>query len=58
MTGEAYDPGRAGATMDLEGAMSYGDYLHLDLILGAQFPQGAAHDELCSSFNTRHPSFG
>ncbi len=46
MTGEAYDPGRAGATMDLEGAMSYGDYLHLDLILGAQFPQGAAHDEL------------
>ena len=32
--------------MDLTGAMSYGDYLHLDAILGAQHPISDAHDEM------------
>lgn len=43
---DAYDPGSGGAKMDFEDAMSYGDYLHLAPILGAQHPLSAAHDEL------------
>ena len=31
---------------DFTGKMAYGDYLRLDLILGAQHPRSAAHDEL------------
>ncbi len=36
----------AGAETDFAGKMAYGDYLRLDLILGAQQPRSAAHDEL------------
>ena len=36
----------AGAHLDLAGEMSYGDYLHLDRLLGAQTPLSAHHDEL------------
>jgi tryptophan 2,3-dioxygenase len=32
--------------MNLSGAMSYGDYLRLDLLLNAQRPLSTAHDEL------------
>ena len=46
MSGEAYDPGSAGAKMDYRDAMSYADYLHLQPILNAQSPQSSAHDEL------------
>lgn len=42
----AYDPGTGGAKMDFKDAMSYGDYLCLEPILGAQAPQSTAHDEL------------
>lgn len=45
MTGE-YDPAREGASMDFDGRMSYGDYLRLDAVLGAQVPLTSAHDEL------------
>ena len=46
MSEEAFDPSTAGAEMDFKEAMSYGDYLHLEPILGAQAPLSAAHDEL------------
>jgi tryptophan 2,3-dioxygenase len=36
----------AGAETDFADKMAYGDYLRLDLILGAQQPRSAAHDEL------------
>ncbi|MCX8509047.1 MAG: tryptophan 2,3-dioxygenase family protein, partial [Rhodobacteraceae bacterium] len=42
----AYDPSREGAQMSFDGRMSYGDYLSLDAILGAQKPLSAAHDEM------------
>jgi len=42
----AYDPAAEGAEMAFDGRMSYGDYLHLDAILGAQAPLSDAHDEL------------
>ncbi|WP_223477915.1 tryptophan 2,3-dioxygenase [Oricola indica] len=45
-TGNDYDPSREGATMQFDGRMSYGDYLHLDAILGAQEPLSDAHDEM------------
>jgi len=45
-TGDDYDPSREGATMQFDGRMSYGDYLHLDAILGAQEPLSDAHDEM------------
>ncbi len=32
--------------MSFDGRMSYGDYLHLDAVLGAQHPLTDAHDEL------------
>ena len=35
-----------GAQMEFRGRMSYGDYLHLEKILDAQWPLSAAHDEL------------
>jgi len=43
----SYDPAQDGAkTSFADGAMSYGDYLSLDPILGAQHPQSNAHDEM------------
>jgi tryptophan 2,3-dioxygenase len=41
-----YDPADEGAEMTFDGKMSYGDYLNLDAILGAQKPLSGAHDEL------------
>ncbi|MCW2239709.1 tryptophan 2,3-dioxygenase [Azospirillum canadense] len=41
-----YDPAAEGAQMAFDGRMSYGDYLQLDRILGAQAPRSAAHDEM------------
>jgi tryptophan 2,3-dioxygenase len=35
-----------GARLDFSGAMSYGDYLRLDLVLGAQQPRSTDHNEL------------
>jgi len=35
-----------GAKLDFSADMSYGDYLHLDAILGAQYPLSPAHDEM------------
>lgn len=46
MSNPAYDPETEGAKMAFEGAMSYGDYLHLDQILAHQAPLSKAHDEL------------
>jgi len=34
------------AKLDFSQAMSYGDYLHLDQVLGAQHPLSPAHDEM------------
>jgi tryptophan 2,3-dioxygenase len=41
-----YDPAVEGAEMAFDGRMSYGDYLHLDEVLGAQVPLTDAPDEL------------
>ena len=35
-----------GARLDFAGEMSYGDYLHLDAILGAQQPRSGDHNEM------------
>ncbi|MEO7741917.1 MAG: tryptophan 2,3-dioxygenase [Usitatibacter sp.] len=35
-----------GARLDFSGAMSYGDYLHLEELLGAQKPRSADHNEM------------
>ena len=35
-----------GARLDFSGAMSYGDYLRLDQVLGAQNPRSADHNEM------------
>jgi len=35
-----------GAKLDFSADMSYGDYLHLDAVLGAQHPLSPAHDEM------------
>ncbi|MGB8623466.1 MAG: tryptophan 2,3-dioxygenase family protein, partial [Paracoccaceae bacterium] len=43
---DPYNPAAEGAEMSFEGRMSYGDYLHLDAILGAQAPRTEAHDEM------------
>jgi tryptophan 2,3-dioxygenase len=40
------DPAEEGAETSFEGRMSYGDYLHLDEILGAQKRLSGAHDEM------------
>ena len=39
-------PRHEGARLDFSAAMSYGDYLHLDAVLGAQHPLSPAHDEM------------
>jgi tryptophan 2,3-dioxygenase len=39
-------PGAAGAHLDLRDRLSYGQYLHLDDVLGAQQPRTDAHDEV------------
>jgi tryptophan 2,3-dioxygenase len=41
----APDPADHGAQMDYAGAMTYGDYLQLDAILGAQEPRSKDHNE-------------
>jgi tryptophan 2,3-dioxygenase len=41
-----YDLAAEGAETSFEGRMAYGDYLHLDEILGAQKPRTGAHDEM------------
>jgi len=35
-----------GARLDFSGAMSYGDYLRLDAVLGAQQPRSSDHNEM------------
>jgi tryptophan 2,3-dioxygenase len=39
-------PAHHGARLDYASTMSYGDYLQLDAVLGAQRPLSGAHDEL------------
>ncbi len=46
MTSSDYDPTKEGAETDFVRRMSYGDYLALDAILGAQHPLSEAHDEM------------
>lgn len=46
MTSKAYNPETDGAKMQFKGAMSYGDYLHLEGLLDKQHPISPAHDEL------------
>jgi tryptophan 2,3-dioxygenase len=46
MTDNDYDPAAEGAETDFSWKMSYGDYLALDAILGAQHPISDAHDEM------------
>ncbi|HEY2628506.1 MAG TPA: tryptophan 2,3-dioxygenase [Usitatibacter sp.] len=46
MADEKKPPQADGARLDFSGAMSYGDYLRLDLVLGAQQPRSADHNEL------------
>lgn len=46
MTSSDYDPSGDGAETDFARRMSYGDYLALDAILGAQHPLSEAHDEM------------
>jgi tryptophan 2,3-dioxygenase len=41
-----YDPTAEGVQMSFQDRMSYGDYLQLDKVLGAQAPLSSAHDEL------------
>ena len=41
-----FDPARDGAEQDFARRMSYGDYLGLDAVLGAQHPLTDAHDEM------------
>jgi tryptophan 2,3-dioxygenase len=43
---QAYNPESDGAKMGFADAMSYGDYLYLDTVLGQQHPLSSAHDEL------------
>ena len=46
MTKEPFDPATDGARMSLEGALTYGMHLNLDMILAAQQCRSDAHDEL------------
>ena len=39
-------PDLEGAHLEMEGHLSYGEYLHLDALLGAQHPRTDAHDEV------------
>ncbi|MFT5004664.1 MAG: tryptophan 2,3-dioxygenase [Paracoccaceae bacterium] len=41
-----YDPADDGAEMSFDGRMSYGDYLNIDALLGAQNLRTDAHDEM------------
>ena len=41
-----FNPADDGAQMEFDGRMSYGDFLHLDALLGAQTPISDAHDEM------------
>jgi tryptophan 2,3-dioxygenase len=41
-----FNPAEDGAQMAFDGRMSYGDYLQIDRILGAQTPLSDAHDEM------------
>ena len=43
---DPFDPADDGAQMSFDTDMSYGDYLALDPILGAQHPRTDAHDEM------------
>ena len=43
---EPFDPAQDGAQMELDGRMSYSDYLQLGPLLNAQRPLSDAHDEL------------
>ncbi len=43
---DPYDPASEGAETSFESRMAYGDYLHLDDVLGAQKPLTGAHDEM------------
>ena len=45
-TSAPYDPAADGAEQDFARRMSYGDYLGLDAVLGAQHPRTDAHDEM------------
>jgi len=42
----AAEPSHHGARLDYARAMSYGDYLHLEAVLGAQHPRSGTHDEM------------
>ena len=42
----ADQPSTDGARLDFSGAMSYGDYLQLDRVLGAQQPRSRDHNEM------------
>ena len=42
----AAEPSHHGARLDYARAMSYGDYLHLEEVLGAQHPRSGTHDEM------------
>ena len=46
MAQEKNPPHLDGARLDFSGAMSYGDYLRLDQVLGAQQPRSNDHNEL------------
>lgn len=46
MSTSNYDPAKDGAKMRFDGAMSYGDYLQIDDILGRQTCLSDAHDEM------------
>ncbi|MDH2381515.1 tryptophan 2,3-dioxygenase [Bradyrhizobium sp. CER78] len=46
MSSNDYDPAVEGAETDFARKMSYGDYLQLDALLGAQHPISDAHDEM------------
>jgi tryptophan 2,3-dioxygenase len=46
MSRTPYDPAEEGAQMAFDARMSYGDYLHLERVLGAQAPLSDAHDEM------------
>jgi tryptophan 2,3-dioxygenase len=46
MSSSDYDATSEGAETDFARRMSYGDYLALDAILGAQHPLSEAHDEM------------
>ena len=43
---DSKDPAADGAQLDFSQSMSYGDYLHLDAVLGAQHPRSPEHNEM------------